>query len=342
VVLTPDTASLAAGATQQFTASGKMSDGSTSPVTLAWSATGGTISSTGLYTAGQMAGTFQAIATQSGGALADTATVTVTTPESEPAPLIGATYQLATAETAGSIAPWEYAVAEGGNRQPSSSTDRRKTGLRSWKFERTVLTNSGAKVQFLDTAPKSSMGCASGHYCTGWYSWWTYVDAGYDQPGWNMLLGWMASSGGGSGMDPISSIWLTVVNGVLQVSYDSKSCEVGRFACPNIAGYTRVGAEWRMSSRSPSGIVPFPRGQWVHLSAYYKMAKTNGQIIIYQDGRKIMDLTHPTLNTMDGNIFYNNAARDMILQFGIYSGPRSRVQRLYVDDFAVTDFRPSP
>ena len=44
VVLTPATASVAAGATQQFTAQGKMSDGSTAAVAVTWSATGGTVS----------------------------------------------------------------------------------------------------------------------------------------------------------------------------------------------------------------------------------------------------------------------------------------------------------
>ena len=87
VVLTPTTISLTAGATQQFTASGKMSDGSTSAVTVAWAAGGGTISSTGLYTAGQTAGTFRVIAAQSGGSLADTAAVTVDAPTTPPPPL---------------------------------------------------------------------------------------------------------------------------------------------------------------------------------------------------------------------------------------------------------------
>jgi len=90
VVLTPATASLAAGATQQFTASGKMSDGSTSAVTVTWSAAGGTISSAGFYTAGQTAGTFGVIAKQSGGSLADTATVTVTAPTTPPPPTASA------------------------------------------------------------------------------------------------------------------------------------------------------------------------------------------------------------------------------------------------------------
>ena len=56
VVLTPATTSLATGATQQFTAVGKMSDGSTSSIAVTYAATGGTITTAGMYTAGSTAG----------------------------------------------------------------------------------------------------------------------------------------------------------------------------------------------------------------------------------------------------------------------------------------------
>ena len=78
LILTPATASVQAGATQQFSVSGKMSDGSTTSVTAAYTATGGTITSGGLYTAGSTAGSYRVIAKVSGGTLADTSTVTVT------------------------------------------------------------------------------------------------------------------------------------------------------------------------------------------------------------------------------------------------------------------------
>jgi len=77
VTVTPASASLQTGATQQFAASGQMSDGSSSAVTVAWSATGGTISGSGLYTAGTSAGSYRVIATHAASGLADTATVTV-------------------------------------------------------------------------------------------------------------------------------------------------------------------------------------------------------------------------------------------------------------------------
>jgi hypothetical protein len=66
---------------------------------------------------------------------------------------------------------------------------------------------------------------------------------------------------------------------------------------------------------------------------------------IWQDGQLIMDLTAPTMNTFGGHSIepLKNSARDMMLQFGIYGGPKTDgTQRLYVDDFKVTDYLPHP
>jgi Right handed beta helix region len=88
VILTPVSLSLTSGAQQQFSAIGKMSDGSTSPVAVSWVVSGGTMSSPGLYTAGQTAGSYRVIATAVAGALADTAAVTITTSSTVP-PALG-------------------------------------------------------------------------------------------------------------------------------------------------------------------------------------------------------------------------------------------------------------
>ena len=86
VVLTPATVSLATGATQQFSATGRMSDGSTAAVSVTYAATGGTITPGGLYTAGATAGAYRVIAVQQGGTRADTSGVTVTTSAPPPPP----------------------------------------------------------------------------------------------------------------------------------------------------------------------------------------------------------------------------------------------------------------
>jgi hypothetical protein len=86
VVLSPSTVSLTVGGTQRFTVTGKMSDGSTTSVTVSWSVTGGQMASDGLYTAGNTAGTYRVIATQQGGTLADTSAVSIIAPQTAPSP----------------------------------------------------------------------------------------------------------------------------------------------------------------------------------------------------------------------------------------------------------------
>jgi hypothetical protein len=76
VELTPSTTSVQTGATQQFAVIGRRSDGSAMGVTPTWTATGGTISSSGLYTAGGTGGAYLVIASANG--FADTSSVTVT------------------------------------------------------------------------------------------------------------------------------------------------------------------------------------------------------------------------------------------------------------------------
>ncbi|MHB1297851.1 MAG: Ig-like domain-containing protein [Gemmatimonadaceae bacterium] len=78
LVLTPASVTLASGATRQFSVSGVWSDGATTAPAVTYSATGGTISATGLYSAGQTAGTYRVIAVQQGGTRADTSVVTIT------------------------------------------------------------------------------------------------------------------------------------------------------------------------------------------------------------------------------------------------------------------------
>ncbi len=82
VRVAPDGRTIQAGSTLQFLAAGFTSAGQTA-VTVTWNATGGTITSGGLFTAGQTAGTFRVIGRTAGGA-ADTVGVTVTVPSPNP------------------------------------------------------------------------------------------------------------------------------------------------------------------------------------------------------------------------------------------------------------------
>jgi hypothetical protein len=80
ITVGPDSVSMSLGEIQPFTATATRVDGSSFIPSVSWSATGGTITSDGLYSAGSAAGTFRVIATQQGGTLADTSAVTLVPP----------------------------------------------------------------------------------------------------------------------------------------------------------------------------------------------------------------------------------------------------------------------
>lgn len=75
VVVSPAMATLFPGSSLMLTAQVTFSDGSVGGGNVTWAATGGTVTVSGLYTAGAAAGTFRVIATAEG--VADTSTVTV-------------------------------------------------------------------------------------------------------------------------------------------------------------------------------------------------------------------------------------------------------------------------
>jgi len=78
ITLLPATATLARATTRQFSAYGRLQGGDSVAVAVVYSATGGTITPDGLFTAGSTAGTYRVIARAD--SLADTSTVTVTVP----------------------------------------------------------------------------------------------------------------------------------------------------------------------------------------------------------------------------------------------------------------------
>jgi hypothetical protein len=84
VVLRPASLSLTTGASAQFAAFGRTSLGDSVAVDVSFSANGGSVTTTGLYTAGQTAGTFRVVAEHDG--IADTSQVTLSPPAPPPPP----------------------------------------------------------------------------------------------------------------------------------------------------------------------------------------------------------------------------------------------------------------
>jgi hypothetical protein len=86
-VLKPASYSLTTGSTKQFSAYGRTSLGDSVALQVNFTATGGSITSSGLYTAGSTSGSYRVIASASG--LADTAALTLSAPAPAPAPTTG-------------------------------------------------------------------------------------------------------------------------------------------------------------------------------------------------------------------------------------------------------------
>jgi hypothetical protein len=84
VSVSPDTTTLGPGGSASFVVVGVLSDGTTVAVGADWRATGGAVDAAGVYTAGTTAGSYQVIAANTDGTLADTATVTITAPPPPP------------------------------------------------------------------------------------------------------------------------------------------------------------------------------------------------------------------------------------------------------------------
>jgi hypothetical protein len=77
LTISPKTATVNAGATQQFAARANWNTGATTLPPIVYSATGGAVTAGGLWTAPSTGGTYRVILAHSGGTLRDTATVTV-------------------------------------------------------------------------------------------------------------------------------------------------------------------------------------------------------------------------------------------------------------------------
>lgn len=93
LAVSPKTVSVNAGATQQFAVSANWNTGATTVPPVTWSATGGSVSATGLYTAPTAAGTYRVIVAHTNGTVRDTATVTVAAPVAAPTAASGAFFE---------------------------------------------------------------------------------------------------------------------------------------------------------------------------------------------------------------------------------------------------------
>ena len=135
VVVTPEAPTLAAGESVQFQAVGRMSDGSDREVSVAWSATGGSITAAGRFTAGATAGSYRVVAAGPRG-LADTARVSVTAGPPPPPP----------------PPPGNYTPVIGADWRSFAGKDELKAADLFWWFR------TGDVYQYVDLVPDATFG----------------------------------------------------------------------------------------------------------------------------------------------------------------------------------------
>ena len=268
VEVTPATVSLATGATQQFTAVGRMSDGSTQAVTVTWWRRAARSRRAGLYTAGSTAGSYRVIAVQQGGTKADTSAVTVT--RAPPPPPSGGTADpsllpLATGQAAVSASAYTalpYYSASGAQ----VGTNPRNMAVGSYYVDPTT----GVKVVRLTspTAPYWSSGM--------WMSGVDYAEGGLrvGRPSGTSYPIPVVSvgSGGGQGFRLITFDLSSYAVGLRVGSVPGGSAEIARamsYVTPNVM-YTIDGGvlrKWNVAGSTAVEIVsaPFPKDLRGHL-----------------------------------------------------------------------------
>ncbi len=178
IVISPNPQTMLVRGTQQFTAVGTDAAGNSVALTPTWSvaAGGGTISATGLFTAGSTPGTYANTIKATSGTISATATVTVTSPPPAPPPLatitvtpnpdttqVGATQQFTAVgrDANGNMSTFTpvWSVVSGGG--SIDSTGRFTAGSAAGTFTNTVKATSGtisgtATVTILATVPPPS------------------------------------------------------------------------------------------------------------------------------------------------------------------------------------------
>jgi len=156
VILTPATASLSFGGAAQFAAYGRKKSGDSVPVSVTYSATGGTISGAGLYTAGQTTGPYHVIARQSSGTLADTAAVAISdVPPVNP----GTVTDLAVVGVTDTAATLAVTEVNDCTALPSSYDVRYQVGTITWGITATSVTRGTCATPLAGTAIGAKRTC---------------------------------------------------------------------------------------------------------------------------------------------------------------------------------------
>ncbi len=347
LAISPKTLALAFGATQQFSVAGSWSDGSSAPPSVSFLATGGTITNTGMFTAGTTAGTFRVIAAQTGGTKTDTASVTVTPP----------TTLMVNAGASQTISSTDSAVLNATVVSPSGGPLKmywsKISGPGTATFANESFSSSfedGTVNAWLADNGGSQTGAGSvsqDQAHSGTFSWKAYNDPQLPYPADESakLLRWRFDYP--AAYYSAWYYWPTdyVVNGVPDqyvnffqfkertAPYDPTWIVAAKNAVDGSGADDIVLHDWHgaVIYRTTPG-TRVPKGRWFHITAYMKVGRTDGAIIIWLDNAIIF--RRSGINTV-GSITNVNPP---FLMWGVGNYGTTGIGRsLYVDDASVAD-----
>lgn len=319
ITVSPKTVSLNAGATQQFGATANWSTGATTLPPITWSATGGSISTSGLYTAPTTAGTYRVIVAHSGGTLRDTATVTVTsTTTAPPPPTVG--WSIERNFNSGAVGSYAGTGASGfddaagrsiissdksvdGGLSARLSIDSADTGFGSW----------GGVINFPTTLTQGA---------DLWLQLYIFVPSDFvvKTPGNGSLkfirVRTKTSSGSNAGYNDI------------QIQDDGEWESSFRMI--------KERQDWWFKFGAPG---TFKKGQWQRISVNLKMSSATGsqgaRVRVWQDGMLLIDENR--MQTLSSTTDF----ADALYLFTYWNGGAPKSQSLWVDQIRISNSKPA-
>lgn len=167
-----------------------------------------------------------------------------------------------------------------------------------------------------------------------YYSAWYYFDKNYDAKQWSNIMQWKTDPPGEPGSNAIEPTFF------LEALLIDNIRQLRLFHWPVALGYLPPDpphqGQFYPGKYAQSNPIPLPDETWIHVEAYYKTDRVNGEVIVWQDGVEIFRVGG--VNTQD------SIKQAEFVMFGVGNylcNCESANQLLYVDDIIVADYQVS-
>jgi len=166
-----------------------------------------------------------------------------------------------------------------------------------------------------------------------YYSAWFYFDENYKIESWSNIMQWKTKqapdrSPETGDIEPTFVVMALNRNNIRQLTLYHWPVGLGHL--PNDPEHSQKTGPGNYQQSQP---IPLQDNTWIHIEAYYKTDRIDGEIIIWQDGIEVFKVIG--VNTQD------SVKPSNYVMFGIgnyISSDSSPNQLLYVDDVLVTDY----